>query len=326
VTAGIAVVALATNPPEVIRAIARGYDPDLLIPHVVQNKHGIVHMVQSAESGDITYGGNVYDGRINVDMKINSNQLDRAYLLGILHPNPRRVLIVGLSTGAWTKVILGIPGVEVVDVVEINPAYLDLIRLYPQVASILADPRVNIHIDDGRRWLRANPQERYDLVFQNTTWHWRAYTSMLLSVDYFRQLQGHLNKGGIIAANTTGSADVFRTAAEVFPHVARYRKFAYMSEAPLLRRSDSESLLRKILIDQEPAFPDELFAPDRIGHYLLTTSLEPAEQLLSNTRAGAMARVITDQNLLTEFRHGHRPLYGWLDRILPPAPGKQGTR
>lgn len=45
-------------------------------------------------------------------------------------------------------------------VVEINPGYLKLIAQYPQVAAVLSDPRIEIVVDDGRRWLRRHPQQR----------------------------------------------------------------------------------------------------------------------------------------------------------------------
>ena len=313
----IIAVGLAADPPDVVRAVAGGFRAQPDIPHVVQNRHGIVHIVEAEYGGDETYGGNMYDGRINVDIGVNSNLIDRAYLVATLHQNPRRALVVGLSTGAWTKILLGFPGVEVVDVVEINPGYLGLVSLYPEVASVLDDPRVHIHIDDARRWLRANPEKRYDIMFQNTTWHWRANATMLLSADYFRQMRGHLAPDGIMAVNSTGSLDVFRTAVEVFSHVVRYSNFAYMSNSPLRRHDEAESMLRRSLVGTLPAFSDDLFEPGGIGRTLLTAPLQTAESLLADTPS---ARVITDMNLLSEFRHGRRPLYGWLNKILPPEP------
>jgi predicted membrane-bound spermidine synthase len=87
----------------------------------------------------------------------------------------------------------GFPGVESIDVVEINPAYLDLTRSYPELAPLLDDPRIHIHIDDGRRWLKRNPHTRYDLIVQNITYHWRANAGNLLSREYLSEVRTHLN-------------------------------------------------------------------------------------------------------------------------------------
>jgi hypothetical protein len=115
------------RPPSIVIPVAEDWGKlKGQIKYVKQNKNGIIH-VQIAPNGlggDITVGGNAYDGRISIDMKTNSNELDRAYLMAVMHPHPRRALVIGLSSGAWTRVIEGIPGIDSVDVVEINPGYL----------------------------------------------------------------------------------------------------------------------------------------------------------------------------------------------------------
>lgn len=290
---------------------------------VGENRHGVLHVMaeDSAGSGDITFGGNAYDGRISTDLRVNANGLDRAYLLATLHPAPRRALVVGLSTGAWATVILGMPGIEALDVVEINPGYVDLIRRYPAVAPLLADPRLRLNVDDGRRWLRAHPGERYDLVFQNTTWHWRANTTLLLSQDYLRQLQQHLNPGGIVAMNTTGSLDVYHTAGTVFAHVVRYRNFVYMSDAPLQQRPDAAALLRACRIWQAPAFTEAAFAPDGVAGKLLAAPLMPGAAYVAQEAGGRAPRVITDLNLVPEYRHGSGLALPALQPLLPADAG-----
>lgn len=308
---------LATQPLAVIDKVAeRGAEDEPLV-HVLQNKHGILHVTPD-ESGDVTYGGNAYDGRINLDMGRNANMLDRAYLMAVLHKAPRRVLVIGLSTGAWTEAILGFPGIEQVDVVEINPGYRELISRYPAVAPLLSDPRVRIHIDDGRRWLRAHPQAQYDLIFQNTTYHWRAYTSLLLSREYLTELRRHLAPGGIAAMNTTESLDAYATAMAAFAHVARYSNFAYMSDAPLQRRPDAEAVLRACRTGGQPSFADALFKAPGVAWRLLNKPLLPAADHLKQAGLAASPGVITDLNMLNEYRHGQPPLFGALQFMLPP--------
>ncbi|HEY1129762.1 MAG TPA: fused MFS/spermidine synthase [Roseateles sp.] len=317
-------VGLVAWPVKVIDKVADIGDDKYPLGQVIQNKHGILHTVFRPE-GDITFGGNAYDGRINVDMGLNSNMLDRAYLMATLHPQPRRVLVIGLSTGAWARTILGFPGIEKMDIVEINPGYRTLIASHPSVAPVLNDPRVSLHIDDGRRWLRAHRGERYDLVFQNTTFHWRAYTSLLLSRDYMRELQQHLAPGGIVAMNTTDSLDAYATALAVFDHVVRYSNFAYMSDQPLQRRPDAEAVLRASRIGDRPSFDDKLFAPRGVAWRLLNTPLLDAREHLRMSQPVEPPGVITDLNMLNEYRHGLAPLFGWLAPVLPASPRGDGN-
>jgi spermidine synthase len=322
VAAGCLAAVLA--PPGVVAPMAVGYESSTTIRHLIQNKHGILHVIaeEAPGKGDITFGGNVYDGRVSTDLRVNSNLLERVYLMAAMHPQPRSALMVGLSTGAWASAVAGLEGIEAIDVVEINPGYLELIGRYPQVASLLSDPKVHIHIDDGRRWMRAHPEARYDLIFQNTTFHWRANATALLSREYFELVRSHLRPGGIVATNSTGSHDVVVTAQAVFRHVKVYRGFVYMSDAPLALRGDAEAMLRAARLGGAPAFQADQFEGTGLAAHILRLPLQaPQEVLASDARHGGIAaEVIRDTNVLPEFRHGRPPLFGILEPLLPPSP------
>src|SRR4029077_16304030 len=90
---------------------------------------------------------------------------------GAIHSHPKRILIIGLASGSWAQVIVNHPEAESMDIVEINPGYLKLIPQYPVVRSLLTNPKVRVNVDDGRRWLIAHPEEKYDLIVANTTYH-----------------------------------------------------------------------------------------------------------------------------------------------------------
>lgn len=290
------------------------------VAQIVQNKHGIIYTSRDAKRGDIVFGGNVYDGRINVDMRIDSNGLERVYLLAASHPNPRRVLVIGMSTGAWTRAVTGFPGVERIDVVEINDGYLKLVAQYPEVAPILSDPRVHIHIDDGRRWLRRHPGEMYDLVVQNTTYHWRVNATNLLSREYFAEVKAHMNPGAIATFNTTGSYDVFRTAQEVFPAAFKYFYFVYVSDRDMRVPPDvALARLSACQLDGRPAFQPQQFLAGGIADRIANHGPVPVSEILTADRE---AEVITDQNLLSEYRHGLRLELAPFDSIWPHNPNQ----
>ena len=123
----------------------------------VQNRAGIITIVKDRQ-GDIVYGDGAYDGRINLDPVLNSNVIDRAFHIASLHPNPERMLEIGLSTGAWARVMTMYEPVHEFISVEINPGYLEIIGRRPEVAPVLSHPKVKLVIDDGRRWLKGHPQ------------------------------------------------------------------------------------------------------------------------------------------------------------------------
>jgi spermidine synthase len=283
--------------------------------HFIANRHGVVH-TSATPHGDSVFGGNVYDGVASIDVDGNRNRLERLYLLALAHPHPRRVLFVGLSTGAWVRAVQGVPGVESIDVVEINPAYIELIRdYYPQLAPLLQDPRIHIHIDDGRRWLRRNPETRFDAVIQNTTFHWRANAGNLLSREYFTEVRRHMNAGAIILANTTGSYDVLATAQAVFTYAYRYSNFVYASDQPLLLDVGRLGAVRR---PDGNFFTLEGATPGSVAGLLGQATLEPVDDFLA--RQHAKAAVITDDNVLSEYAHGRRFGPELLRALAPPEP------
>jgi len=174
---------------------------------------------------------------------------------------------------------------------------------------LLDDPRVRIHADDGRRWLNRHPREKFDLVVMNTSLYWRAYTSLLLSREFNQLAQEHLNPGGVFAYNSTFFWDAFETSRAVFSHVYAFSNLVVCSERDL---------------DGELAHADERLAAIRIDGYQVVDPTRPEvakkiERMVAGVRVfdpaqnsvGRDLEVITDQNMLNEYRYG-RSIFGFL--------------
>ena len=169
---------------------------------LVEDRQGVIAVTQSM----VVYGGGAYDGVISTDLLHDRNMLVRAFGAVALHPHPRQVLMIGLSTGAWAQVIANSADVDHLTVVEINPGYLSIIARHPQVRGVLSNPKITIVIDDGRRWLVRHP-EKFDLIVANTTEHWRANSTNLLSREYVELVRRHLRPAG----STTSTRPIPRT-------------------------------------------------------------------------------------------------------------------
>jgi spermidine synthase len=94
------------------------------------------------------------------------------------------------------------------------------------------NPNVEIIVDDGRRWL-ARHDRRFDTIVQNTTYHFRAHSTNLLSREYLELCKQRLKPGGLLFYNTTHSLDAMRTGLEVFRHARLMHHGMYVSDAPL---------------------------------------------------------------------------------------------
>lgn len=274
--------------------------------HVIENKHGVITVFPPEDDkykpgDDAVHGGNVYDGRTNLSIEENTNGLHRVLLLSALQPKPKKVLMIGLSIGSWLAVVNGFPGVNHIDVVEINPGYLDAAKLYPAQWRAINDPRVNVVIDDARRWLRLNPDNKYDLVVMNTTFHWRANASFLLSKEFLSIVQGHMAEGAVVTFNATGSNDAFFTAASVFPHAYRYDNFVYAAEFDFRSRKDkdeSRNTWGRVAVDGRILFQGRRDLMDEyLGRRFI--SIDQVQRLSERP-----LEVITDYNAITEFKYG----------------------
>jgi predicted membrane-bound spermidine synthase len=275
----------------------------------VENRNGVINVDGALN----VYGSGMYDGRITIDLMNDENLLIRPFSLSLFHPDPEEVLVVGLATGAWAQVIANHPQVKHVTLVEINPGYLQIVRKYPVVASLLDNPKVEIVIDDGRRWLKRHPERKFDAIIQNTTWYFRPNATNLLSEEYLRLGAAHLREGGVIMYNTTGSARVLRTGCTLFAGV---RVVNNLVVSPTPMTLDSARLRRTLAayrIDGHPVLDvglpaertrlDEivsLLAPPLAGEPRAAEAIEDCGGVLARTNGLAP---VTDDNMGEEWGH-----------------------
>jgi spermidine synthase len=285
------------------------YHPHQSFRHLVENRSGVIAVSQQGE----VFGGGVYDGWYNVDPVHDVNGLFRIYALSSFHPLPRKVLMIGLSSGSWAQVVANDPEVQSEEIIEINPGYFPLIEQYPAVRSLLRNPKVKFIVDDGRRWLLANPDTKYDAILMNTTFNWREHATNLLSVEFLEMARRHLLPGGVLFYNTTHSSDVYLTGVTVFPYGLRVGNFLAVSDSPIVVNSDRlEKTLRDYRIDGKLVFDLENPEASQSFHDMIAMthrfntdddirrpSVEYADSIRSRCRN---SRIITDDNMGTEWR------------------------
>ena len=113
-----------------------------------------------------------------------------------------RVLIIGAGSGSDTTLALS-KGAAHVDAVEIDPAIAEIGRNFHSDRPY-ADPRVTVHVDDGRAFLRRST-EKYDLIVIALTDSLTLVTntanvrleSFLYTEESFATARDHLTDDGV---------------------------------------------------------------------------------------------------------------------------------
>lgn len=157
----------------------------------------------------------------------------RAYTIPAFHPDPREILMIGLGSGSWLQVLSNLDEVDSITVVEINAGYVEMMRRTPLVAPAVNHEKVQILIDDGRRYLNRSTRQ-FDVIVQNTIVYWRAHASTLLSREYLELSGRHLKQGGVICLNSTQSTAAQKTAATVFPYAVRFQNMMIVGFDPIV--------------------------------------------------------------------------------------------
>lgn len=86
-----------------------------------------------------------------------------------VHPNPRKVLVIGAGDGGVVRELTRYQQIEHIDMVEIDEKVVEACKNYlPLTASKLDDERVHIHYEDGLKFVRSC-ENQYDLIIVDST-------------------------------------------------------------------------------------------------------------------------------------------------------------
>ena len=86
-----------------------------------------------------------------------------------VHPNVKNVLVIGAGDGGVIRELARYHDIEHIDMVEIDPLVVEVCKKYlPTTACSFDDPRLDIHYEDGLKFIR-NYENCYDLIIVDST-------------------------------------------------------------------------------------------------------------------------------------------------------------
>jgi spermidine synthase len=190
---------------------------------------------EGLESGVALFGDAGYSFIINGKADGNTRGDAGTQVMGglvgaLLHPAPKRALVIGLGTGCTAGWLAQVPGMERVDVVELEPAIVAVARACAGVNErVLENPKVHLHFGDAREVLLAT-RERYDIIFSEPSNPYRAGIASLFTREFYAAARERLAPGGIFlqwlqAYDIDGEAmdTVYATLADSFPAVTTWQ-------------------------------------------------------------------------------------------------------
>jgi spermidine synthase len=116
-----------------------------------------------------------------------------------VHPDLKHALLIAYGVGNTAKAMTDSKNLETIDVVDISRDVLEMNRVvYPDEADRpLHDPRVRVHIEDGRYFLQTTDR-RFDLITGEPPPPGIAGVVNLYTREYFQLLHDRLSEGGIV--------------------------------------------------------------------------------------------------------------------------------
>ncbi|WP_347402630.1 fused MFS/spermidine synthase [Corallococcus macrosporus] len=156
---------------------------------------GVESSVALAENNGLNF---VVNGKVDGNAIGDASTQIMSGLVGaLLHPDPRTSMVIGLGTGSTAGWLGQVRSMERVDVVEIEPAILEVARRCHAVnANVMDNPKVHTSIGDAREVLLTTPQ-RYDIIFSEPSNPYRAGISSLFTRDFYQAAKQRLADGGM---------------------------------------------------------------------------------------------------------------------------------
>lgn len=130
------------------------------------------------------------------------------------HPEPSRVLVIGAGDGGIIREVLKYPCVKTVDLAELDEGVIEFSRKFlPSVhQGAFDDPRVRIHITDGREFVEKN-RACFDVVIMDMTDPFGP-SKLLYTKDFFLAVKrSFADRNGVFAMHTESPVARPRTFA-----------------------------------------------------------------------------------------------------------------
>jgi hypothetical protein len=138
------------------------------------------------------------------------------------------ILVIGYGTGSIAEVVAKSSETESITIVELSNTLMTNLKRINVFKTLLADERINVIIDDGRRFLLRS-KEKYDLILIDALRTTTSHSNNVYSREFFDLVAKHLTDGGVFLVWMDEYRVIPNTVSSVFDHVRLYDYFCLAS-------------------------------------------------------------------------------------------------
>ncbi|MEM0500850.1 MAG: polyamine aminopropyltransferase [Ignisphaera sp.] len=150
----------------------------------------------------------------------------------IVHPSPRKVLIIGGGEGAALREVLKHNTVEEAVMVDIDKDVVELSKEYLPMMhrNVFSNPKANVLITDGKKYIDET-DKKFDIVILDLTDPYSSPIARdLYTAQFYRKVHSILTDDGVMVTQA-GSSFFFREVYNevrdavkvVFPYILEYQ-------------------------------------------------------------------------------------------------------
>ena len=207
---------------------------------------------------------------------------------------PQKILVIGFGGGFSSFFFKSISNVDNIVVVELLDRLSPFLTAKLESAKItLADPRVTYIVDDGRRYLNAFPNEKFDLISIDPLRQYTVGHNDLYSVEALKIYQSHLTPNGVLCAWMDDPHIIPYTFAQVFPYIDQFKsEFMIASNSPIqYDRAYMDQAVTSYSTLAQSVFGDSIPAPS--SKDVLSKFLRNREQILIDEKKSKILHDVT---------------------------------
>jgi len=145
-----------------------------------------------------------------------NHQIMAAHVPMLLHPDPKKIVVVGMGVGQTASRFLIYP-IEQLDCIEIESGLMPLVKRHFE-SDWMDDQRVQFVIEDGRNFL-THTDATYDVISIEVGQVFRPSAASFYTAEFYRRARQRLNPNGLLCQFVpiaSFDVDEFRTVIRTF--------------------------------------------------------------------------------------------------------------